>query len=228
MAIAIAPASLDDAVVSHYRLVAPIMEANFGNIPIVWTTYADNNPQTKPDWHEKFFGHYSHLSSEHLQHLVSVGAREFYSWASLPDDMNRCRFLRFLLERPNVTTEMVIAAAHALHKVLREDGREAIPLLDGEGNVTLWVPIRGGPDYATARAYCHTVAKRLAEREPDLVSLVPNTHADGRVHLHVAGNAVGRFSMLPYSFRRKTGRIATPIAWDELGQIDIDGLEIED
>ncbi|HEY9180756.1 MAG TPA: hypothetical protein VIO32_08540, partial [Candidatus Baltobacteraceae bacterium] len=92
-------ASLDAAVVSHYQLVAPIMERIFGRIPIVWTT-PPPLPDARPVYHAKFFGHYSHLTSEHVQHLASIGAQEFHSWFPIVEDPQRARFARFLLERP--------------------------------------------------------------------------------------------------------------------------------
>lgn len=47
MAIMDGRASLNDAVASHYHLVAPIMERLFGRIPIVWTTFLNDPDRTK-------------------------------------------------------------------------------------------------------------------------------------------------------------------------------------
>lgn len=84
---------------SHYASVAPIMERLFGHIPIVWTTFL-NTPDETRTFHQQCFGHYSHLSAEHAEHLVSIGAREFYSWFPVPDDPTRARYARFLLCHP--------------------------------------------------------------------------------------------------------------------------------
>jgi hypothetical protein len=85
-------------IIAHYQLVAPIMEQLFGRIPIVWTTPSfdgaqDDNKAQQPIYHAKFFGHYSHLTSEHVQHLASIGAQEFHSWFPL-STIRRARGLR--------------------------------------------------------------------------------------------------------------------------------------
>ncbi len=227
MAITAPPASLDDAVLSHYRLVAPVMEANFGNIPIVWTTYSRRDPHAVATWHQQCFGHYSHLSAEHLQHLVSIGAQEFFSWFPIAEDPERCRFLRFLLEAPNVPKSMLVEAAHALRQELLSDGRESLPLLASGDGITLWVPVADGPDYTQARTYCHLIAARLIAKHPNLVSLAPNTHVDGCVHLHVSSNAVGRCSIMPYSIHHQGRHVAMPLEWDEVSEQNLHTPSIE-
>lgn len=231
MAIRERHASLDDAAISHYRLVAPIMERNFGKIPIFWTTYP-NGPQGAPHWHGRYFGHYSKLSSEHLEHLVAIGAREFYGWAPVPDgEWTQCRFARLLLEWPNAgkheNARMKLAAL-TMRAMLAEDGREAIAVLDGVGGIALWVPVGEAPDYCDVREWANRLAAHVVERHGDLISTLPNTHNDERVHLHVHGNAVGLGSILPYSMREPTRRVATPIRWLELGTIDIRGVGIDE
>ncbi len=76
------PITSDAEVASHYRLVSPTMERLFGRIPVVWTTFL-SGPGRARSFHQHCFGHYSHLSGEHVQHLVSIGAREFYRGSRL-------------------------------------------------------------------------------------------------------------------------------------------------
>lgn len=211
---------------AHYALVAPLMERLFGDIPIVWTTFDGDSHPTRT-FHEKYFGHYSHLSGEHVQRLAAIGAREFYSWFPTPQDPERARFARFLLEGDvHLDRALVKQAAQALREVVRAEAGETIPVLDGAGNIALFLPLQNAPDYAELRLRCHAIARAAIARHPQLFSEAPDTSSDGRVHIHVSSNAVGRFSIMPYSLRYSTGRIAMPIAWMELEGIDMRGVAL--
>lgn len=219
------------AIVDHYRLVAPIMERIFGRIPIVWTTPPLR--ASKPVYHGRFFGHYSHLTSEHVQHLASIGAQEFHSWFPIVEDPARARFARFLLERPwdeasGPTEEMLRGAALLFKTFLEAEQCVGIPVLDGVGGVSIFVPLSNGPSYPDVRAWAHGVAGAAIAAHPDLFSQAPNVHADGRVHIHVSSNAQGRWSILPYSVRTSGMRVATPVSWDELPHVEMSGVALHE
>jgi len=218
----------DGAIQEHYQLVAPLMERLFGHIAIVWTAFPQGT-EHPPQWHGRCFGHYSKLSAEHLLHLVSAaGAREFFSWSPLPDDQLHARFARILLERPGLAQEPLKEGAIAMRSVLAEEGREAILVCDGIGNLALWVPLQDAPEYPRVMAWAHAIAQHAAELHPDLLSTKLNTHKDGCVHVHVSTNAVGRCSALPYTLRVRNGCVAAPLRWPELGNVDLDaGISVE-
>ena len=202
-----------ELVEGHYQLVAPIMEQLFGPIPIIWTTYPDDPTQPKT-FHQKFFGHYSHLSALQVQHLASIGAREFYSWFPTPEDESRARFIRFLLEESaGVGSVMIKEAALGLRDLLSNNGYETIPVLDGEGDVALFLPIAGAPSFPDVRLWCHRIARKAMDRYPKLFSEAPDVQSDGRVHIHVSSNAQGRFSILPcqLAFHQRPRRDADPL-----------------
>ena len=217
--------------VAHYALVAPIMENLFGRIPIVWTT-ANPLPNQRPIYHATYFGHYSRLSSEHVQHLASIGAQEFHSWFPIVEDPQRARFARFLLERPWADTQgALLESARRGARIIGDllnSCHSAIPVLDGVGGVSIFVPLAGGPSYSDVRTWAHGIAREAIAAHPDLFSEAPNVHDDGRVHIHVSSNAEGRWSIMPYSFRASTERIATPVSWDELKSFDMFGVTLND
>ena len=219
-------ASLDDAVISHYQLVAPIMEQLFGQIPIVWTAFP-NGPNGPAYWHTELYGHYTKLTAEHVVHLASIGAREFHSWSPIPEDPSRCRFIRLLIEQyPDIEPTRIKEAALAVRSLLAEEGREAVPVLDGRGNIALFVPVSDAPTYNDVLQWCHSLANRAVAQHPNLISTAPNTHADSRVHLHVSSNAERRCSVLPYSYRENSGCISIPIHWTELDAVDTRGIPL--
>lgn len=227
-----AASSVDSAIAAHYQLFAPIMEQIFGRIPIVWTTL---NPQANqpPIYHGKYFGHYSHLTSERVQYLVSIGAREFHSWCPIVEDPQRARFARILLERPWSDTqgallESVRRGAQIVGEILKAQGFGAIPVLDGVGGVSIFAPLDGGPLYSDVRIMAHAIAHDAIAAHPELFSEAPNVHDDGRVHIHVSSNAEQRFSILPYSVRTTGVRVATPVTWEELASFDMMGATLHD
>lgn len=226
MSVAEKPASLDDAALAHYHLVAPMMALAFGPIPLVWAAYP-LGPQKPAQYHLHYYGHWTRLSAEHVEHLAAIGAREFFSWSPMPQEPARCRFARLLLDRiDGVSADGLRDAATAVRTLLKEEKRDAIPVLDALGNIALWVPLSDGPAYDAVLAWAHALADRAVQHYGDILSTAPNTHADGRVHLHVASNAVNLFSILPYSLRAKTQRVAVPIAWEELGEVDLLGVPV--
>jgi hypothetical protein len=57
------------------------------------------------------------------------------------------------------------------------------------------------------------------------VTLAPNTRGGMQAHLHVASNAPGRFSVLPYSARTAPGfPLALPVAWTAFGAFAPDSV----
>ncbi|MBC5800647.1 MAG: hypothetical protein GIW94_11855 [Candidatus Eremiobacteraeota bacterium] len=81
-----------------------------------------------------------------------------------------------------------------LRDQLHEFGLQAIPLLSGTNGIALWIPLSDGPQYVPLRGWLHTVCNEAVRRYPQRFSTAPNTHASGRIHLHVSSNAPGRYS----------------------------------
>ncbi len=103
-----------------------------------------------------------------------------------------------------------------------------IPMLDGVGGISLFVPVADGPSYPDVRSWAHAIARKAIAAHPELFSEAPNTHADGRVHIHVSHNAENLFSILPYSFRSSTQRVATPVTWEEAETFDMLGIPLDE
>lgn len=215
-------ASTDEAimpqVVAHYQLVAPLIEASLANTPIVFRHYPKGlgsggvfQVTTVPLTANKI------LWLVHAQYAI-----EFYTWAPALLDVQALRFGRILLEGSprGVTFERVKLAALALRALLFDVGKfEAVPLLDGGTGMALWIPFGDTPHADAVRSWLHELCNRAVALHPELVSTAYNTHADGRVHLHVQSNAALRYSAVPYSLRADGLTVCTPIRWDELGSI---------
>lgn len=208
-------AALQPRALAHYRLVGPLIESSLAGSPIVFRNYPAG---VKKDG--IFHVTSVPLSANKLLWLIHAKyALEFYTWAPLPDDEDRLRFARILLEAPpGVAFERVKLAALAMRALLFDGARlQAVALLDGGAGMALWIPLADAPHAGPLRLWLHEIANRAAALHPDLVSTEYNTHADGRVHVHVSSNAAGHYSAVPYSLRAQGMTVCTPIHWEELG-----------
>ncbi len=204
-------------VLAHYQLVAPLIEAALADTPIVFRHYPKGldsvgifRVTTVP------------LSANKLLWLVhSQFAIEFYTWASVPLDIEALRFGRILLEAgPGVGFERVKLAALALRALLFDSAKlEAVALLDGGTGMGLWIPFADTPHADRVRLWLRELCNRAVALHPDLVSTAYNTRRDGCVHLHVQSNAALHYSAVPYSLRTQGLTVCTPVRWDELGSI---------
>lgn len=184
--------------------VAPLIAAQLAGSPIVYQNFPDGLEGK---------GHFGvtdePLTANALLHAVHAKfAIEFYTWAPLPKDLDRLRFARILLEpdAPAPGTAplpfpRIREAALAMRDILQRDGLKAVPLLDGGNGVALWMPLADAPHALPLRTWLHVVCNEAAIAYPELVTTEPNTHRDGRVHLHVSSDAPHRFSAVPYSLR---------------------------
>lgn len=204
--------TIEAQVLAHYRLVGPALEQHFAGTPINFVNF--------PGGFEAL-GHFHRTEipfseTKMLWLCHRFFAIEFHTWDGLPTDCDRLRFARILLEdAPNAAS--VKEAATQLRTLLAQHHLEAAPMYDGQGGIALWIPLADAPTSETVRAWLHAFAADAVAARPDLFSTEPNTHNTGRVHLHVASNAPGHFSAMPYSVRGiPVLPIATPIFWNEL------------
>jgi len=210
-------AAIMPQVLAHYETVAPLIEHSLGGSPIVFANYPSGIDKA-PVFHRTDVA----LSRNKLLWLVHAKyAIEFYTWASLPQDEDRLRFARILLEPPEgVPFQRVKLAALAMRAALFSAAElEAVALLDGGRGIALWIPLADAPHAVPLRAWLHALCARAVAKHPGLLSTEYNTHHDDRVHLHVQSNAPGHYSAVPYGLRAQSLTVCTPIRWEELGSI---------
>jgi DNA primase len=211
-------AALMPHVLAHYRLVAPLIDTSFCGTPIVFANYPQGIEKGAV-FHETTV----QLSVEKLLWLIHAEyAIEFYTWAPMLLDVSALRFGRILIEAPpGVEFERVKLAALAMRALLFDGAKlEAVPLVDGGKGMALWIPFADAPRALPLRKWLTGLCRRAVALHPALVSMLYNTHHDGRVHLHVQSNAAGRYSAVPYSLRGQGMTVCTPIRWDELGGVE--------
>jgi len=222
---------------AHYATAAPVLERLFGGTPLVWVSWPFG-PEKKPIYHGELspkvplrvphvdvttssgLHRYARLSAEQVEHLAAHGAVEFHGWSPTAADPARAAFARLLIEQHDTSLPFahVKEAALALRALLFSEGLECVPVFDGEVGIALWIPFADGPAYPDVRLWLHRLCEKVVAVHADLVTLEPNTHGGKRAHLHIASNAPGRHSALPYSARGTAGNpLVLPVAWPMLG-----------
>jgi DNA primase len=220
----------NEVLLRHYAVAGPLMERVFGAIPFVWSTlpggfdgpvlfHGPLSPLTKPkapviDVPTASGVHrYPALSAARIEGLVPYGAVQLYSWSPVAGRPTRVRFARLLVgtaakaDRHDLHSGLV-----AVESVLRGCGVQWLRVYDGGNGAALWIPFSDAPEYADVRAWLHACCLLAVRSAPNVVTLEPNSHGGPPVHLHVQSNAVGRFSVLPYSVRGMPGYpVAVPI-----------------
>jgi DNA primase len=206
---------LHPQVLAHYRIAAPLIEANFGGAPIVYANFPDGFEPHREHVHLTDLP----LTAANLLSLVERAyAMEFYSWVPLPTDHDRLRFGRMVLTRPLHDEFIIIReAAECLRDVLRTAGLDAVPVQDGHNGLALWIPFADAPPSASVRAFLEDVCAQGNAVVPGLFYTEPNFCGDYSVNVDLSSNAPRGYNILPYSLRGVDNlKIATPVTWDEV------------
>lgn len=90
------------------------------------------------------------------------------------------------------------------------------------------VPLRAEVEYDEVRDLAHRIARVLAQREPDLLTVEQRTSRRGdRVFVDYLRNGYGQTAVPPYAVRaRATPTVATPIPWEDLDEVRPDEYSI--
>ena len=104
-----------------------------------------------------------------------------------------------------------------IREVLESDGLTAFPKTSGSKGMQLYVPVRVR-DNDRPRDYANGLAKRLAERHPDLaVAVMAKARRTGRVFIDWDQNRHSKTTIAPYSLRaRDQPTVSTPVTWREV------------
>jgi len=154
--------------------------------------------------------------------LVQMNALEFHPWGARVDDPDRPDLLVFDLDpAPDVTWKTLIAAAREVRDLLQKSGLQSFVRLSGGKGVHVVVPIKRGPAWSEAKAFCEALANAMAAAKPSLyLATASKAKRDGRIFIDWLRNARGATSVVSWSLRARQGApVAMPLQWDELGKI---------
>lgn len=159
--------------------------------------------------------------AEGLLSLVQMNTLEFHPWGARIDDVEHPDVLVFDLDPgPDVKWKDVIAAAREVRARLEETGMRSFVRLSGGKGLHVVAPIKPGPSWDQAKAFCEAFADAMATQAPDrYVATASKARRQGVIFIDWLRNARGATSVTNWSLRARAGAgVAMPLRWDELGR----------
>jgi bifunctional non-homologous end joining protein LigD len=158
---------------------------------------------------------------EGVINLVQMNVLELHPWGARIDDVERPDRLIFDLDPgEGVDWKAIIAAGRDIRARLASLGMESFARLSGGKGLHVVLPIRPGPDWSDAKAFCEAFADRMVEQAPErYVATASKAKRDGVIFIDWLRNSRGATSVASWSLRaRPQAGVAMPLAWSELGR----------
>ena len=113
----------------------------------------------------------------------------------------------------------VVEATAAVRELLDDLGVTGFLKTTGSRGIHVHVPLRGDAPFEAVGALGHHLARRLAQRHPELLTVEFSKEDRGdRLFVDVLRNAPAQHAVAPYTLRPKPGApVAVPLRWDEVG-----------
>ena len=153
---------------------------------------------------------------------VQMGTLEFHIWGSRIDSLEKPDRVVFDLDPDeSIDFAVVSLAATVLRRRLDELGLKTIPLVTGGKGVHVIAPLRRTAEWPRVKSFAQGFATKLATDDPDLfTATMSKSRRQGRIFVDWMRNERGSTAIAPYSTRaRENGPVATPVSWDELGDL---------
>jgi bifunctional non-homologous end joining protein LigD len=146
-------------------------------------------------------------------------AIEFHQWLSRADDLEQPDWAVFDLD-PGKEVDFPSVLETALHvrDELAQAGLAAFAKTSGGVGLHVFVPLEPVQPHEMVREWVHDVARRLADRFPDLIaSASGGTHVGAKVTIDHAQNSIARNTAAPYTLRARPGApVSSPVSWSEV------------
>ncbi|WIG55367.1 MAG: ATP-dependent DNA ligase clustered with Ku protein, LigD [Rhodanobacteraceae bacterium] len=154
--------------------------------------------------------------------LVQMNVIEIHPWGSTIADLEHPDRIVFDLD-PDTGVEWprVRDAARTVRERLQAVGLESFLRTTGGKGVHVVVPLNPRPDWETAKAFAHALARTLEQESPkDFVSVATKNRRKGRIFVDYLRNARGSTAVASYCVRARPGAgVATPLRWEELARL---------
>lgn len=161
--------------------------------------------------------------AEGLLDLVQMNALELHPWGAHVEDVERPDILVFDLDPgPGVKWNAVATAARDVRDRLLEIGLKSFLRTSGGKGLHVVLPIKPGPDWDEAKAFCEAFAGAMAIQSPGkYVATASKAKRKGVIFIDWLRNARGATSVVSWSLRARPGApVAMPLRWDELGKVE--------
>jgi bifunctional non-homologous end joining protein LigD len=153
-----------------------------------------------------------------LVYLADQACITPHVWLSRRDRLERPDRLVFDLDPSVEDFAAVRRAARDLGALLEEIGLAPFAMTTGSRGLHVWVPLRREHAFDDVRAFARDVARVLAARSPDALTLEARKAKRGdRILIDIGRNAWAQTAVPPYAVRPKPkAPVATPLEWAEL------------
>jgi bifunctional non-homologous end joining protein LigD len=158
-----------------------------------------------------------------LVYLADQGTIEFHPWLSEADDLDHPIEMVFDLDPPDdADVGAVRTAARHLRGLLDELEVSSRIKTSGSAGFHVHVPLDGSAGWDEASGLARRIAEAVAARHPgELTTEQRKAARRGRIFVDWLRNAYGQTSVAAYSVRARPGApVASPIDWDELGEVE--------
>ena len=153
--------------------------------------------------------------------LVQMNVIELHPWGARIDDVEHPDRLVFDLDPgEGVDWKAIVAGARDVRARLQQIGLQSFLRLSGGKGLHVVLPIRPGPGWAEAKAFCEAFADAMAAQAPQrYVATASKTRRKGVIFIDWLRNGRGATSVASWSLRaREQAGVAMPLAWSELGR----------
>ncbi len=154
--------------------------------------------------------------------LVQMNALEFHPWPRVSTIPSGPWIASCLIwTAPGISWKIFVAAAKDVRARVRAHGLESFPRLSGGKGVHVVVPIKRGPLWDEAKAFCETIADEMAAEKPArYLATASKAAREGRIFIDWLRNARGATSVASWSLRARAGApVAMPLRWEELARM---------
>ncbi|WP_130650390.1 non-homologous end-joining DNA ligase [Egicoccus halophilus] len=165
----------------------------------------------------------------HVAWAVNLGCLGFHVWALTAADPDHADELRLDLDpQPGTDFDTAREAARELRGLLEEFGLVGYPKTTGKRGIHVYLRLVPEYDSYQVRQAAVAVARELERRRPDLLTAAWWKEERGeRIFVDYNQNAPHKTVFGAWCVRARPGaQVSTPFAWDELDDVDPDGLTI--
>jgi DNA ligase D len=165
----------------------------------------------------------------HLIWAVNIGCLGFHVWPFKAGDDAHADELRLDLDpQPGTGFAEAVPAAYELKALLDEKGIASFPKTTGNRGLHVYVRLQPRWDAYQVRQAAVAVARELERRRPDILTAAWWKEERGeRIFVDYNQNAPHKTVFGAWSVRARTGgQVSTPLAWDELADVDPDALTL--
>lgn len=169
-------------------------------------------------------------NEEAIPTFANLGVITFHVPPSTVEDPLESDWIIWDLDPPSGGFDLARRAGHALRDVLESFGIPTVLMTSGSNGYHLRTPLEPTLRSDRAAVVARGTAALAASAHPDLMTLAFRKKDRGdRVFVDWLRNAPYSTSVVPWSLRARSGApVAVPIGWDEIDQLDPDGVKIAD